>query len=189
MTSASAFVVTRHVSCDSERMSEPRGGEFAGEPSQIGACKEQKTKQVMQTVGHSNGLYCQNGPDSNISKNVTLGLKYLPKAPINIMNSFKSALGKEGSDMRIEAYTQVQQIYQSQKVSRTQQTAKASQTDKVQISSFGKDIQTAKAALAGAPDIREDLTASIKARIDNGTYQVSNESFAEKLLKKYEEMR
>jgi len=81
-----------------------------------------------------------------------------------------------GVDMRIEAYTQVQQLYQSQKVSRTQKTQ-------------GKDFQTAKAAVAAAPDIREELTAPIKARIQNGTYGVDNASFAEKLLQKQEEMR
>ena len=73
--------------------------------------------------------------------------------------------------MRIEAYTQVQQLYQSQ------------------ISSQGKDFQTAKAAVAAAPDIREELTAPIKARIQNGTYSVDTASFAEKLLQKQEEMR
>ena len=61
--------------------------------------------------------------------------------------------------MRIEAYTQVQQLYQSQKVSRTQKTQTASHT------------------------------APIKARIQNGTYGVDNASFAEKLLQKQEEMR
>ncbi len=91
--------------------------------------------------------------------------------------------------MRIEAYAQVQQLYQSQKVNRSQKTGKISQTDKVQISSLGKDIQIAKAAVADAPDIREELTAPIKARIQNGTYAVDNETFADKLLKKYEEMR
>ena len=91
--------------------------------------------------------------------------------------------------MRIEAYTQVQQLYQSQKVSRTQKTQTASHTDRLQISSQGKDFQTAKAAVAAAPDIREELTAHIKARIQNGTYGVDNASFAEKLLQKQEEMR
>ena len=87
--------------------------------------------------------------------------------------------------MRIEAYTQVQQLYQSQKLSRTQKTKTATHTDRLQISSQGKDFQTAKAAA----DIREELTAPIKARIQNGTYGVDNASFAEKLLQKQEEMR
>ncbi len=91
--------------------------------------------------------------------------------------------------MRIEAYNQIQQVYQSQKVNRAQKAQKAYSSDQLQISSFGKDIQTAKAAIAGSADIREDVTAPIKAKIQSGTYEVSAESFAEKLLKKYEEMR
>lgn len=91
--------------------------------------------------------------------------------------------------MRIEAYTQVQQLYQSQKVNKAQKLAAAARTDKVQISSFGMGIQAAKATVAEAPDIREELTAPIKERIQNGTYQVSNADFADKLMQKYEEMR
>ncbi len=91
--------------------------------------------------------------------------------------------------MRIEAYSQVQQLYQAKKVNKTQQAGSVSRADQVQISSLGKDIQTAKAAVAASPDIREELTASIKTRVQNGTYQVDNASFAEKLLQKYEEMR
>ena len=36
---------------------------------------------------------------------------------------------------------------------------------------------------------REDVIAPIKAKLQNGTYEVSNESFADKLFAKYEEMR
>ena len=108
--------------------------------------------------------------------------------PIHIVKHQKT-FGKEESICGIEAYTQVQQLYQSQKVSRTQKTQTASHTDRLQISSQGKDFQTAKAAVAAAPDIREELTAPIKARIQNGTYGVDNASFAEKLLQKQEEMR
>lgn len=88
--------------------------------------------------------------------------------------------------MRIEAYNQIQQIYQPKKVQRPQSTAKASFSDNLQISSIGKDIQTAKQAVAAAPDVREDITAPIKASIANGTYNVSPESFADKLLEKYQ---
>lgn len=91
--------------------------------------------------------------------------------------------------MRIEAYTQVQQIYQSKKVNQIQKANSTSHVDQVQISSFGKEIQAAKAALAGSPDIREELTAPIKAQVQSGTYSVDNTAFAEKLIKKYEEMR
>ena len=51
--------------------------------------------------------------------------------------------------MRIEAYTQVQQLYNTKKASKTQAAAKKGLSDQLQISSIGKDIQTAKAAVAG----------------------------------------
>ena len=91
--------------------------------------------------------------------------------------------------MRIEAYTQVQQLSNTKKPVKAQTNKKLSFSDQLQISSIGKDIQTAKAAVAGSSDIREDVTAPIKASIQAGTYDVSTESFADKLLSKYEEMR
>ena len=74
--------------------------------------------------------------------------------------------------MRIEAYTQVQQIYNTRKVAKAETTRKTSFADQIQISSKGKDIQTAKQAVNAAADIREDVTAPIKTAIDNGTYSV-----------------
>lgn len=91
--------------------------------------------------------------------------------------------------MRIEAYTQVQQLYNSKKVTKTQGKSQVSFSDQVQISSIGKDIQTVKQAVAGSSDIREEITAPIKAQVQAGTYEVDTESFADKLFKKYEEMR
>ena len=91
--------------------------------------------------------------------------------------------------MRIEAYTQVQQLYSTQKASKPQESKKASFADQLQISSIGKDIQSAKAAVAKAPDIREDVVAPIKEKVMNNTYSVDSESFADKLFAKYEEGR
>lgn len=88
--------------------------------------------------------------------------------------------------MRIEAYTQVQHLYKAQKNSHGSVTAVAGAVkDQVQISDIGRDFQTAKAALAEASDIREELTASVKAKVQSGTYQVDTDSFAAKLLEKY----
>ena len=90
--------------------------------------------------------------------------------------------------MRIEAYSQVQQIYGAKNLTKTQKTPKKTASDPRQISSIGNDIPTAKNAVAAAGDIRSELTAPLKASIANGTYQVSAESFAEKLMKQYEEI-
>ena len=57
--------------------------------------------------------------------------------------------------MRIEAYNQVQQIYQANKVKKTPAGSSAQQTDQLQFSSFGREIRTAQAALSGVPDIME----------------------------------
>ena len=90
--------------------------------------------------------------------------------------------------MRIEAYTQVQQLYNANKTVKTTKAQNVSVSDKIQISSIGKDFQAAKAAVDASGDIREELIAPLKAGIENGTYYVSGESFAEKLLQKYEEI-
>lgn len=92
--------------------------------------------------------------------------------------------------MRIEAYTQVQQIYKPKQPARNQKTGGTfHNSDQLQLSTAGRDFHTAKAAVAAVPDVREDLVASVKARIDNGTYQVDTSAFAEKLLSKFDEMR
>ncbi|MCR4990951.1 MAG: flagellar biosynthesis anti-sigma factor FlgM [Lachnospiraceae bacterium] len=91
--------------------------------------------------------------------------------------------------MRIEAYTQVQQLYKASKPTKAQEVKKGGFADQLQISSVGKDIQTAKAAVAQSSDIRADLVASVKERIQAGTYSVDADSFADKLFAKYEELR
>ena len=87
--------------------------------------------------------------------------------------------------MRIEAYTQVQQLYKTTKNKKTNAVSKIGKKDAFEISSMGRDMQTAKAAVAQAPDVREDVVAPIRTSIANGSYSVSGESFAEKLLAKY----
>ena len=87
--------------------------------------------------------------------------------------------------MRIEAYNQIGQIYTAKKTYVTQKTNTVSRTDQVQISSIGKDIQTVKQAVANTPDIRKNVTEPIKAKIQNGTYEVSSDDFASKLMAAY----
>lgn len=91
--------------------------------------------------------------------------------------------------MRIEAYNQVQQLYQTKKLNQTQKATNAYPVDQLQISSRGRDFQIAKSAVQASPDIREELTAPIREKVQNGTYEVPTSTFAEKLLQKYEEMR
>ena len=84
--------------------------------------------------------------------------------------------------MRIDAVNRVSQLYQANS---TKKVAKANSTEKydsVQISQMGKDYQVAKAAVAATPDVRTDVVNDIKTRMQNGTYDVSMEMLADKLL-------
>lgn len=87
--------------------------------------------------------------------------------------------------MRIDAYNQITQIYKSSSKLKTQKSSGSTLKDKVEISDFGKVYNTSKMAVKNAPDIREDRVYDIKKRIDSGNYDVSAESFADKILEKY----
>lgn len=91
--------------------------------------------------------------------------------------------------MRIEPYIQVQQAYQTKRSDKSQSASKTSFADQFQISSLGKDIQTAKQAVANSSDIREDMVAPLRTKVQNGTYNVSSEDFASKLIEKYDQLK
>ena len=111
----------------------------------------------------------------------------MENTPINVVE-LKKFSKEGGNDMRIEAYSQIQQVYGNSKVNKTTKTQKTnSVSDSLKISSIGRDIQVAKQAVKEAPDVREDVTAPIKSAIKNGTYDVSGEDFADKLLARLSE--
>lgn len=85
--------------------------------------------------------------------------------------------------MKINPYIQVQQMYNPKKVGNTKKTENAGRADGVVISHIGREFQVAKQAVASAPDIRTDITEPLKAAVNNGTYEVSGEKFADKLLR------
>lgn len=91
--------------------------------------------------------------------------------------------------MRIEAYSQVQQVYKTNAAKKAQNQSVSRAKDQLQISNFGKDMQAAKQAVADASDIREEITAPIKNAIAGGAYQVTGEMFADRIVQKYNEMR
>ena len=89
--------------------------------------------------------------------------------------------------MRIGSINQVSQLYQSSTATRKKNVSTVSRSDEVSISSFGKDYQIAKNALANVPDVRQDKVDSLKQRISEGNYNVSSEEFADKLIAAYKE--
>ena len=85
--------------------------------------------------------------------------------------------------MRIDAYNAVSQIYQANATSKVKSTSKVtSASDKFEISETAKTFSTAKAAVNAASDVRMDKVADIKARMAAGTYNISSEDVADKIL-------
>jgi len=88
--------------------------------------------------------------------------------------------------MRIDSFAQITSMYNLGKNNKqVKNESSKSFSDQLQISSVGKDIQTAKKAVDGVPDVRTDIVTDLKAKIDAGTYNVDSDSFAEKLFGKY----
>lgn len=87
--------------------------------------------------------------------------------------------------MRIDAYNKISQLYQANRASKVEKTENSQALDKLEISQFGKDIQIAKQAVAQSPDIRMDKVNEMKQKMASGTYNVSAEELADKLVESY----
>ncbi len=87
--------------------------------------------------------------------------------------------------MRVEAYNAVSQLYKSNSnsVSAVKKAGNAySFSDKLEISHTANSYHTARAAVNSASDVRMDKVASIKAQMEAGTYSISSEAVADKIL-------
>jgi negative regulator of flagellin synthesis FlgM len=90
--------------------------------------------------------------------------------------------------MRIDAYNKVSQLYNSSKIKSTAKSKEGSFSDKLEISKQGIQYQAAKQTIAQVPDIREDIVKEIKQRLENGTYQVTNEEVVDKLIERFKDL-
>jgi negative regulator of flagellin synthesis FlgM len=80
--------------------------------------------------------------------------------------------------------------YTSQKTSRFRRngsvsgnkSASGSCEDRVLLSPMAKDIQMAKSQLQAIPDVRAEKVTEIKNQISQGTYPVSSEKIAHRLM-------
>lgn len=87
--------------------------------------------------------------------------------------------------MRIDAINKMNQLYQATKPKKINENNSTKDREKYEVSKEGKDYQTAKAAVKASPDIREDKVAKIKNSLATGTYNVSAQEIADKMLSKY----
>lgn len=90
--------------------------------------------------------------------------------------------------MRIDAYTQITQVYNTEKKNNIKQNIKTNKNDEVEISQQGRDYQIAKKAVADTSDVREDVIAKYKSEIQSGTYDVSASDFANKVIESYNKL-
>ena len=88
--------------------------------------------------------------------------------------------------MSSEAYSE---IFKSISIGRSKKFGNSVAAEVASLGTRMKDYQTAKEAVAACADVREYLTAPIKAKIQEGTYQVDADAFADKLMSKYLEIR
>ena len=55
---------------------------------------------------------------------------------------------------------------------------------RVEFSSDARDIQRIKTRAASEPDVREDVVASLRERIQSGTYSVSGQQIGEMMMRR-----
>lgn len=94
---------------------------------------------------------------------------------------------KGGKSMRIDAYNRISRLYEAQQTSKVKEKEKVDKTkeDGVEISKLGRDIQVVREGLKQAPDIRQDKVNDIIRRMESGTYSVSAEEVANKIVDNY----
>lgn len=84
--------------------------------------------------------------------------------------------------MRIDAMSEITQLYQVNSTRKKTEKSANYSKDSVEISSFGRDLQIAKQAVAQAEDVRADKVQELKTSMENGTYNVPMSALADKLL-------
>lgn len=96
---------------------------------------------------------------------------------------------KKVKRMRINSIGQVSQLYAANTSPKSPIPDKTSTTDRLEISSFGKEFQVAKAAVAGsASESRTKHVDQIKQQIQSGLYSVSPQAFADKMISKIDQV-
>jgi len=87
--------------------------------------------------------------------------------------------------MRIDSIKKLDQVYQKASAKSNLKSTKLNSSDKIEISTLGRDLQVAKKAVNEADDIRWDRVNEIKQRMQSGTYNVSAEEVADKMVESY----
>lgn len=87
--------------------------------------------------------------------------------------------------MRIDALNQVSRLYEANKTKKISKSNEVEKRDSFEISKSAQDYQTVKKALSQSSDIREEKVSEIKSAMASGTYNVSAQEIADKMVSKY----
>lgn len=87
--------------------------------------------------------------------------------------------------MRVDAVNQISQIYKPSGGKKVEKSGSVNNKDAYEISQSAKDYQVARKAVAEASDIREDKVAQMKEALASGSYNVSAQEIAEKIVSNY----
>ncbi len=55
----------------------------------------------------------------------------------------------------------------------------------VELSQTSQEVQMAREAIEQQPDMRQEKVAALKAQVENGTYEVSPQEVAEKMIRQF----
>lgn len=84
--------------------------------------------------------------------------------------------------MKISSIFQTTNIFQNNIKQKNEKKVIEKKADNLNISSKALDFQTAMKAINNSPDVRQNKINSISKKISDGTYFVSSEQIANKIL-------
>lgn len=83
----------------------------------------------------------------------------------------------------IKGYAAEGNAAQHEKVDPEKSCGACSNEDNVELSTKARQLQAVQALVDAVPDVREAKVADLKARIENGTYQVKGDKIALALIR------
>ena len=85
-------------------------------------------------------------------------------------------------DVSTQYIQQYQRNESAAQAAEKQAAAASKTTEKVDLSTMARDIQKAKVEVSKLPDVREEKVREVKDQVDKGTYNVSGEQIANKMV-------
>jgi negative regulator of flagellin synthesis FlgM len=89
---------------------------------------------------------------------------------------------KDVSAQMIQQYQRAESVAPVADKQAGSSTAAEKPEEKVDLSTRAKEIQQAKVEVSKAPDVREEKVQEIKSQVEQGTYNVSGEQIANKMV-------